>query len=212
MQNVLYNYSSTQQYLPAALAQEVIEWGYKHVPDRDLYTDSTDPSFGRENEIHITVLYGIHTEDPRKVQTLLEGIKPIECALDRMSIFTSSKFDVLKIDVQSAALYALNKKMQTLEYTNGYPLYRPHVTIAYILKGRGNRFVNCKAFKDRTFMMKEVIFSSRLGDKIILPIGQSPDSSRKIDTFHSTSALPPQVATLPNQSSPWTKQVVPGVA
>src|ERR1019366_10780127 len=102
MQDIVYSHSSTQINLPGELSAEIIEWGRTHVPEADVYQDPTDPSFGRENEIHITILYGLRTDDPSQVSALLQDVKPLTCALGRISIFkTNSKFDVLKIDVQS---------------------------------------------------------------------------------------------------------------
>src|SRR5262245_48786792 len=133
MQNVIYDYSSTQIYLPDDLSAEIVDWGYKHVPPTDLYVDATDPSFGRENEIHITVLYGILSDDPGLIQILLTGVSPIPCTLGRISTFDSNpKFDVLKIDVKSPELYDLHKKLQSLPNNDTYPVYQPHVTIAYL--------------------------------------------------------------------------------
>jgi 2'-5' RNA ligase len=170
MQNVIYNYSSTQIYLPDELSDEIVEWGNKHVPDKDLYIDPADPSFGRENEIHITVLYGIHSDDLKPIQNILAGVKPIHCKLGRITLFDTNKFDVVKIDVESPDLHALNVKLQALEHTNGYPVYKPHVTIAYVLKDRGKRWINCKAFLNKTFVAHDLIFSTKSGKKIALPI------------------------------------------
>lgn len=171
MQNVIYNYSSTQIYLPDELSDEIVEWGNRHVPDKDLYIDPTDPSFGRENEIHITVLYGIHSDDLKPIQSILAGVKPIRCKLGRITAFDSNaKFDVLKIDVTSPDLHALNVKLQALEHSNGYPVYKPHVTIAYVNKDKGKRWLNCKAFLDRDFVAYDLIFSSKSGKKTALPI------------------------------------------
>lgn len=55
------NYSSVQLNLPVALANEIISWGYKTIPERSIFSDPDKPSFGREDNAHITVLYGIET-------------------------------------------------------------------------------------------------------------------------------------------------------
>lgn len=70
MHNVRYDYSSCHINVPSPLNQEIIEWGRAQVADEDLYVTQRDPTFGREDEIHITVLYGLHSENSDAVRRI----------------------------------------------------------------------------------------------------------------------------------------------
>jgi len=49
-------YSCVLARLPKEIAKKVITWGHQHIADNELTTD------GREDDPHITVLYGLHTK------------------------------------------------------------------------------------------------------------------------------------------------------
>lgn len=168
-----YDFSSTQINLPAALATRILEWGDEEVPDSDLFTDPNDPSFGREDEPHITILYGLHTADPKPVEKLLHGEKSFQVTLGKLSLFTTNdKFDVLKIDAEGKGLHYLYKLFSNnLKATETYPRYIPHVTIAYVKKGKANHFVGSKVFQGETFDADALVFSSKNGKKTTLAIG-----------------------------------------
>ena len=63
-----YESSYIIAYLPEIITDSIISWGYDNVPYEDIFEDPLDPSFGRESDIHITVLGNI--EDLR-----IENIK-----------------------------------------------------------------------------------------------------------------------------------------
>jgi len=172
MHDVVYSYSSTQIYLPDDLSDQIIEWGHQRITHGVVYTDPDDPSFGRENEIHTTVLYGIHTDDPKPVQELLRSQKPFTCKLGRVTLFkTNPKFDVVKIDVRSSELHRLHQRLNDhLEVTNSYPVYKPHVTIAYVKRGKADDLAGNRDFEGKKFEVAGIVFSSRSGKKTTLPL------------------------------------------
>ncbi len=169
-----YEYSSTQINLPPQMAKIILEWGDAAVPDDIVYHDPSDPTFGREDELHVTVLYGIHTGDPRSVEKLLLRQKPFGIDLGKLSVFTSNdNFDVLKVDVQSEALHRLYRSFSNgLKATESYPEYIPHITIAYVKKRKADALVGADIFSDKSFRAEEVVFSSKDGDKTKIRIGE----------------------------------------
>jgi 2'-5' RNA ligase len=59
-----------------------------------------------------------------------------------MSLFENDEYDVLKFNVISNDLAKLNKLMKgNFEYTSNYPNYIPHLTIAYLKKGEGKKYI-----------------------------------------------------------------------
>ncbi len=106
------------------------------VEDEDLGAD------GREDDPHVTVLYGLHDQQPDKVEKLLQRLKrPIKLHLGDISYFSGAdsgrNYDVLKVDVTSPDLVRLNELLRTLPHTSNFPDYKPHATICYLKQGLG---------------------------------------------------------------------------
>lgn len=112
-----------------------------------------------ENEPHITILYGLHADQDRK--KILSVIKEREVvAYDILGIdfFDTKEYDVLKFKIDSFHLERINDKLKKLvAYTNEYPKYDPHITIAYLKKGTGEKYVkkfnNVLTFKSKRFKL-----------------------------------------------------------
>ena len=110
----------------------------------DIY-DNVDREYGLETECHITVLYGIHEDDGSIVKEQLE-LKPCEYELTGLSLFENDDYDVLKCSVKSKDLKDLNKQcVDKLEFTNKFPTYIPHMTVAYLNVGAGKKYTKHKS-------------------------------------------------------------------
>ena len=151
-----YDFSSVQIQIPEDLANEIYQWGLDNIPDTDLCPTEK----GRETDIHITLKYGLHNFDFTEVRNILGGKGPINIELGPMSLFNSDNYDVLKIDIISSDLHRLNKQIcKGMEYTDTFPKYKPHLTLAYLNKGAGDKFVGNKDFKGRKMRLDSVLFS-----------------------------------------------------
>jgi 2'-5' RNA ligase len=161
-----HSFSSTQINLPALAADKIIEWGETNVPDEKLFVDPEDPTFGREAEPHVTVLFGLHTNVPDEIREFMAKQKQFEIALDQISLFVDApKYDVVKIDIHSPELIALNKKLaERFEHTSKYD-YKPHCTIAYVVKGSCNKLNGSKDLSGIKVKVKEILFSDKFRDK-----------------------------------------------
>lgn len=167
MHNVRYDYSSVHVDVPKPLADEIVDWGRTHVTDEDIYVTQRDPTFGREDEIHITILYGLHAEQPDVVRELLQKHGPVKVRLGKVGVFTNPfKFDVVMIEAVSDELKMLNETLtQNVRHTNKYGVYRPHVTIAYVKKGKGWQFNKWNIWEGKEFTCDYAVFSSKNGFK-----------------------------------------------
>jgi len=167
MQNVKYDYSSTHIDVPDPLASELIKWGKKKIKDSDIFVSQIDPSFGREDEMHVTVLYGIHGDSSKEVSKYISEIKPISVKLGEIDVFTNPEnFDVVVIKVISDELKSLNNKItKNIEFTNKHKEYKPHVTLAYVKKGKGWNYHGIDKWKGKEFTADYVVFSSKNGTK-----------------------------------------------
>ena len=74
--------------------------------------------FGREKSPHITVLYGVLPSEEQKAKDILSKIPgKLVATLGKVSLFENcndeevGKFDVLKVDVQSPQLAAVNHNL-----------------------------------------------------------------------------------------------------
>ncbi len=121
----------------------------KQIDTDDLYTE--EEGHGLELDPHITVLYGIHDQDSESVKNQLD-LGPATYVLTGLSLFENDDFDVLKCSVVSPDLKAYNKQCtENLEYTNSYPEYIPHMTVAYLKPGTGKNYINidCEKFNEK---------------------------------------------------------------
>lgn len=150
---------------------DVNEESWKELQDMidedDLYTEEGDTSYGRENEPHVTILYGLHEDiEDEDIEVDIEAIKEPKIGFKNISSFDNPKYDVLKFDVDSKDLSTLNKKFTEYPHTTNFPDYHPHCTIAYLKPGKAAEYI--KKAKDLVNMdMKpsKVVYSKADGSK-----------------------------------------------
>lgn len=175
MKNTTYSYSSVQVNLPSDLSKEIIQWGEDNISENIIYRDPKESGYGREDEIHVTVLYGLHSQSSKETRMVVKDVKPFEIELGKIKIFdTSDFFDVVMIDVKSDELHKLNRKLRyKVNYTNKYSKYQPHVTIAYVKHGNGKQYVGNTSFEKKKFIANHVVFSSKAGEKEKIKINEN---------------------------------------
>jgi len=167
MFNKKYSYSSLHISVPEELSREIYDWGIKKIPDRILYKGKYGLKSGREDDVHITVLYGIYTENVIEIKKLLQPEKPIKIEIEKIDLFIANeKFDVLKLNVLSKELYELNEKLEkSLEHNKKYKKFEPHITLGYVRKNSGWKYFGFDKFKGKIFTSNEIIFSPRTENK-----------------------------------------------
>jgi 2'-5' RNA ligase len=161
--------SSLQFNLDADISEMINDFASK-IDSKNIYKEDNDED-DEPMEHHCTVLYGIHANDFQPVNNITRGdslipnTRPFKVTLGDVSFFEGEKddkYDVVKIDVQSQELNDLNQRLRnSIEYTNDYPEYQPHVTIAYVKKGTAKNLtknLDCSIFNGMDFMVKELQF------------------------------------------------------
>lgn len=167
-----HDYSSTHVLLPPHIAAKMrAEAG--NVGDWALTPE------GREDDFHVTVLYGLESEDPDEVAKLLENEPPITLTLGKTSLFQNDDADVLKADIHSPDLHRLNKKLTSLPHTNSHPDYTPHATLSYIKPGLGKKWAGSDALSGMQAVVDHVIFSSKNGKKTKISLRLPKASPRR---------------------------------
>jgi hypothetical protein len=122
----------------------------------------------RECEAHITVLYGLESDDVAAVQEAVTDFGPVQVTLGKTSCFPASEGghgDVLKIDVESPDLHRLHDLIKKQPHTSNYPNYVPHLTIAYLWPGEGMKYAGMCDLEGETFTVTHLTFSERSGQR-----------------------------------------------
>lgn len=160
-------FSSTQVDLPGDIADKLSVFA-STISKEDLAND------GVEDNSHITVKFGLHTNNPDEVRPLLEDEPPVILTLGKMGIFRANEnrdSDVLIINIDSEDLHRLNKKIRdNLECTDTYPTYKPHATIAYLKPGRADNYVS-DDFEGIGVTVDFITFSGKDRKKMKLKLG-----------------------------------------
>jgi len=128
------------------------------LPEIDLDDVSDD---GIEKQHHITLLYGLHESVSwKECKNKLENFDPIsDVKLTNITFFDNDDADVLICEVESETLHKMNKKLKTLPHQETFPEYKPHMTIAYLKKGCGEKYtreINISFKKLDTLIYSEV--------------------------------------------------------
>lgn len=160
-----YDFSSTQINFPDDLANKIKKWCQKNISDSDVYTEGK--KYGRENEIHITVKYGLHTKKVDDIIDIVKNFGKVNIQLGKISRFIpkDKDYEVVKIDIESEEIHKLNKIISKLPNTDEHPVYRPHCTLAYVKKGTNHDLSGLDDFVGIGFVAREVEFSSSDGTK-----------------------------------------------
>lgn len=169
-----YDYSSTQINLPDNLSKSIMSWGKANIPEDVILDDGKDTN-GYEDDIHITVLYGLTDESPYNAEEILRSIGPFVVRLGLVTAFRDADgHDVIKIDVESPELIRLHYLLEKLlDNENKYPTYQPHITIAYVKKNASDKYIGSDPFKGVSFIADSVCYSSKNGSRININLGES---------------------------------------
>lgn len=127
------------------------------------------PGHGLAKDFHCTALYGLHTDKASLVTDTVE-LKPITFKIGKISLFEKDDYEVLKFHIISPDIVKLNKDLRkNLEYTNSFPDYMPHATIAYLNPGTGHNYLKLKQnITGKTFTSKRFIFSDQLNNNVYI--------------------------------------------
>ncbi len=200
--NRKHSYSNTDVAVPKIVANKMLDLG-KAIPVREIYTDKDDPSYGLETRPHITVRYGLSTDNPADLRKLSD-LPPITVEMGEVSIFETDKYDVVKVDIESEGLRAANKKVGELVDVPGetYKDYKPHATIAYVKKGEGKKYIGNKSLLGQTFEIDEINLVDRNGEEHPIKLTGKPVETRvrtapgKAEVSGQTVETPPAVSDL----------------
>ena len=70
------------------------------------------------------------------------------------------------MEAENPTLHGCNFNLRQLPYTSSYPDYKPHMTVAYLKKGEGQKYVERLMDKTYTVTPTHLIYSKPDGSKI----------------------------------------------
>lgn len=157
-----HKFASTQVQLTGEIGGKMLAFA-QSIPANELADD------GIETDPHVTVKYGIHSDDPKGVIEAVKQSEPITLTLGDLTLFPATDdhdYDVLKIDVDSPALSALHDVIsEACENTETHSTYQPHATIAYLKRGIGQKYVGKSPVSGETFTANQITFSATDGTR-----------------------------------------------
>jgi 2'-5' RNA ligase len=139
------------------------------IDKEDIYDDEFH-DFGLEKTPHVTVLFGIHLDEttPDDIKQFMKTFKPVNVTIDKISVFEASKdkdYDVVKYDVPVTKELQMYHDfvLKRFPNTQTFPDYHPHMTICYVLPGKGKKYAGkVKPFK---VIFDKAVYSYANGNK-----------------------------------------------
>ena len=166
-----HSYGCVMAMLDGDVKERLIHYAMA-IPEEDLFTDGSG-EHGAETEPHITVKYGVHTDDPDEVAKALAGQATAGATLRGLSVFENEDFNVLKVDIDSKCLARLNKAIYDgLETTDTHPVYHPHATVAYLKKDVDYKKYFTKMFDGVAVEFTRLRWSPANGKKTWIPLSE----------------------------------------
>lgn len=160
------------------VAEAVVRFCDENIKDEQLYVAFDDESFGRQEDIHVTVKYGLEDSDELTVRDALEGVEPFCVTLGSIKKFESEEYDVVYIEAFSDELKEINKKITNeIDCTETHNEYVPHMTVAYVLPGEADDLLERKDFNGLGFEVTNVDVSTPDGG--VYPVSLRESTIRK---------------------------------
>ena len=195
-----YKYGCVMVEVPVSNWDEITST----IDPEDIYTESGDSIYGIQKNPHLTLLYGLHdgvTED--EVKSVFDNFDGnINIVVDGVDIFENEKFDVVKFNVNpDGALQELNDRLSEFPNSNEYPDYKPHITISYVNKGMGKKYVK-PDYKYTVKNVDKITYSMANGEKVYFDYKKVNESINENKMWYKT--IPQILEWLESKSKmPW---------
>lgn len=158
-----YQYGCVMVEIPVSNWNEIIS----SIDPEDVYEGEGDSTYGIQQNPHVTILYGLHSEvTGEMVKSVFDNFSgEISIEVDGIDIFENKDYDVVKFNViADGSLQELHDKLSEFPNSNEYPDYRPHITIAYVKKGTGRKYIKPE-YKYTVKNVTDIVYSKPDGTK-----------------------------------------------
>jgi len=151
-------------------SQKITNFSKSNISDDNLADD------GRETEPHITILYGFSPDfNENSLQNILNDFDGLYLELGLISRFECPEYDVVKAEINSSKLHELHyliKNKFNDSINSSYPIYHPHLTLAYIKKGSHKELDGHTGLAGQSFSVNSLCYSSPDKRRKILNLGK----------------------------------------
>lgn len=116
---------------------------HSYLKPEDMYPSEGQNGYSEES--HVTVSYGFG--DDVNIDVIKKYVDEhfrlgVNVWLKDISIFENDKFDVVKFKVECPEIEKMHNWIEnTFNITSDYPTYEPHLTIGWVNKGMGSKYV-----------------------------------------------------------------------
>jgi 2'-5' RNA ligase len=147
------------------------------IADEDLAGD------GREDHPHITVRYGINTDDVKKIEELLAKTASFSVKLEKTGVFPPSKSSdgaaVVYISASSPELSSLHAALGNTGCfkPSDFPDYKPHMTLAYVKTEVADKYAGLDVLQGQEFKVTSLTISDKNKVKTEVTLGESKAAS-----------------------------------
>lgn len=131
-------------------------------PD-DVFEEDGNDHYGLEDDPHITVKWGLFTDDVEEIKEAIGDASGGSVELGETSLFEKDEYDVLKVTCTSKDLTKIHNNLESLKNDDDHPTYNIHITLAYLLPGKGKKYAGRTEFVGKTFNFNEVFFGDTEG-------------------------------------------------
>lgn len=150
------NESKIYQYGCVMIDINVKNWNEitSFIKEEDIFVEE-----GLEKEPHLTLLYGLHSDvTEEQVIEKLKSFNEVNININGIDIFENEKCDVVKFNVDiTEQLQSMHESLRELPHTTKYNDYKPHITIGYVKKGKGKKYI--KSDYNYSFNSNKVVYS-----------------------------------------------------
>ncbi len=133
------------------------------IPDDDLAED------GREDDPHVTALFGLTSDDPEPIESALAAHAPVALSFGPYRLFRNDEHDVLYIAIESPSLRRLNSSLCSLPHESTHREYVPHMTVAYLKPGAGDYWLKHLGRFGGSATVPDAVFSDADGVETVIP-------------------------------------------
>ena len=165
-----HQYSTVQLVLDDAAASVLRQRAASMIAPAHVH-----PGEGLETRPHITVLYGLETDDVGDVLPLIgPSESPIEAVLQGLEVFRpeGKDYDVLVHRVACPGAIVLHERLiGALPHVTTHPVYQPHVTLGYVQRGVGGQYATLQTgLEGMVLTFWEVEFNSSEDVRTTIPL------------------------------------------
>lgn len=167
-QETPYKYGCVMLAISDSISEWLYNWVTQNISGDDIYTNQDYGIDGCERNHHVSILYGIHEDDPNKLQPHLLHMldNTPELSMGNVSCFCDNpEYDVLNVSIDSDLNDLHGYLSDNIEHTKMFDTYTPHITLAYLKKNACKNLQGSDAFKGMKDKPSETVFSNRFGEQ-----------------------------------------------